>query len=72
MANESWHPWITDKVYEPTPRLCGGVYGYVGHRFPIKNGISKIEVMKMQFGMIAGKPNKLYWKLNPDGSLEKK
>jgi hypothetical protein len=33
------------KRYEPIPRLCAGKFGYVAHRFPIKNGISMAQVM---------------------------
>lgn len=35
-------------VYESKPRLCGGHFGYVSHRFPIKGGISWKEVMVRQ------------------------
>lgn len=35
-------------IYEPRPRWCGGVFGYVAHRFPIRGGISTIEVMVRQ------------------------
>lgn len=31
-------------IYEPKPRWCGGVFGYVAHRFPIKGGISVYDV----------------------------
>lgn len=31
-------------IYEPKPRWCGGVFGYVAHRFPIKGGISMRDV----------------------------
>ena len=33
------------KVYEPKKRLCGGHYGWVQHRFPVKDGISWRDVM---------------------------
>lgn len=33
------------KRYEPAERWAGGVFGYVAHRFPIKNGISASDVM---------------------------
>jgi hypothetical protein len=32
-------------LYEPKPRWCGGVFGYVGHRFPIRGGISWLDVL---------------------------
>ena len=32
-------------IYEPKPRWCGGVFGYVAHRFPIKGGISTRDVL---------------------------
>lgn len=34
-----------DPVYEPKERLCGGVYGFVRHRFPIRGGITSSDVM---------------------------
>jgi len=35
-------------IYEPRPRRCAGVYGYVAHRFPVKGGVSMREVMMRQ------------------------
>lgn len=32
------------KTYEPNKRWCGGSYGWVCHRFPVKNGISWLDV----------------------------
>jgi hypothetical protein len=32
-------------IYEPKPRWCGGVFGYVAHRFPIRDGISVRDVL---------------------------
>lgn len=40
-----WNEMMNAKTYEPEPRLAGGRFGYVRHRFPIKNGISIREVM---------------------------
>ena len=31
-------------VYEPRKRWCGGRYGWVAHRFPVKGGISMRDV----------------------------
>jgi len=47
-------------IYEPRPRRCAGVYGYVAHRFPVKDGISMREVMMRQlanglYGDVVGK-----------------
>jgi hypothetical protein len=44
------------KCIEPKPRRCGGRFGYVWHRFPIKGGVSWREVMWKQ----AGRPNPLF------------
>lgn len=41
--------------FEPIPRLCGGVFGYVQHRFPIKGGISLRDIWVRQ----ASRPNPL-------------
>ena len=32
-------------VYEPKKRWCGGTYGWVMHRFPVKDGLSFREVL---------------------------
>jgi hypothetical protein len=31
-------------IYEPKKRWCGGTYGWVAHRFPVKGGISMRDV----------------------------
>ena len=36
---------MRDKVYEPKPRNKDGVR-FVGHRFPIKDGIDTLEVWR--------------------------
>lgn len=41
MTNSLFHA----KVYEPRKRWCGGSYGWVAHRFPVKGGISWRDVM---------------------------
>jgi hypothetical protein len=38
---------LNSKRYEPTQRLHD-FYGYHGHRFPIKGGITATEVMRRQ------------------------
>ena len=35
-------------VYEPRKRWCGGRYGWVAHRFPVKGGISMRDVWMQQ------------------------
>jgi len=35
-------------IYEPRRRWCGGTYGWVAHRFPVKNGISMRDVLLQQ------------------------
>ena len=35
-------------VYEPRKRWCGGRYGWVAHRFPVKGGISMCDVWMQQ------------------------
>ena len=45
--------------YEPHKRKCGGVDGWVAHRFPIKGGISARDVMAAQLG----EPNALLKRL---------
>jgi hypothetical protein len=40
--------WMHATVYEPNPRLCGGEFGYVVHRFAIKGGLSWRDVMLRQ------------------------
>jgi hypothetical protein len=32
--------FMRSPVYEPKKRWCGGVYGWVAHRFPVKGGVS--------------------------------
>lgn len=41
--------FLRELRYEPTKRWCGGSYGWVMHRFPIKGGISPREVMVRNF-----------------------
>lgn len=36
------------KCYEPMELMCAGKFGYVRHRFPIKNGITIRDVMYRQ------------------------
>ena len=43
-----WHEVINAKCYEPKPRLCAGHYGYVRHRFPVKNGLNWREVFVLE------------------------
>lgn len=40
-----WEQIMSSKTYEPKPRLVGGRFGFVRHRFPIKGGISLRDVM---------------------------
>jgi len=35
-------------IYEPRKRWCGGTYGWVSQRFPVKDGISMREVWLRQ------------------------
>lgn len=40
--------FMSMRCYEPKERLCGGEFGFVRHRFPIKDGISLKEVMHQE------------------------
>lgn len=42
---EALHDALHSKHIEPNQRLVGGQFGYASHRFPIKGGISSIDVM---------------------------
>lgn len=44
---DQWQNAMHGKTYEPEKRKCAGVYGYVSHRFPIKGGISSLDVLAM-------------------------
>lgn len=61
MTNRMWR----DKVYEPKKRWCGGHYGWVRHRFPIKDGISYREVLT--FNLFAPNPLLELFKKNAKG-----
>lgn len=37
------------KTFEPHKRLCAGRFQWVSHRFPIKGGISLIDVLRAGF-----------------------
>ncbi len=52
------HDALHGKRYEPEKRLHDW-YGYHGHRFPIKGGISALGVMKMNIS----KPSALWTRL---------
>lgn len=41
-------------IYEPTPRMVAGSFGYARHRFPIKGGITLRQVMALQIKGQAG------------------
>lgn len=42
------YDYLTAKRVEPKPRMCGGKFGYVYHKYPIKNGISVSDILAEQ------------------------
>jgi hypothetical protein len=43
--HQTFRSTIFDKRVEPQQRLVGGRFGYAIHRFPIKGGISMLDLM---------------------------
>lgn len=62
--NEAIDYALDAKRYEPKPRLHAGVFGYVAHRFPIKDGISAMTVAALQMSAT----NSLFQRLNARNS----
>jgi hypothetical protein len=46
---QAFQKTVRDRRYEPKERWCGGSFGPVAHRFPIKGGISWGEAL-VRFG----------------------
>lgn len=58
-----WHDAMNSRRIEPKKRMIAGRYGWAVHRFPIKDGITSNEAMRIDmakhntlFEKLGGKP----------------
>lgn len=53
---------------EPVQRMCAGRFGFVGHRFPIKGGITPMKAHAITMQQSLNKPSTLFKALVREGA----